>query len=93
MWKSFEPQTTLLDGSTCFISPDLQSATQKNKSKKIFYYWLDCPSPGYYGDYCNMECPQNCQDGYCESVEGACFACKTGHLRRRCTQGRWLCSF
>nr|XP_022303551.1 laminin subunit alpha-2-like isoform X2 [Crassostrea virginica] len=47
----------------------------------------DCPSPGYYGENCSLECPQNCQDGYCESVEGTCFACKPGHIGPRCTQG------
>ena len=31
---------------------------------------------GNYGDNCSMECPQNCQDGYCDIVEGICPAGK-----------------
>ncbi|XP_078330391.1 uncharacterized protein LOC144624460 [Crassostrea virginica] len=44
----------------------------------------DCPSPGYYGDNCSLDCPQNCQDGYCDSVEGTCLACKPGFIGPRC---------
>nr|XP_022304600.1 uncharacterized protein LOC111111752 [Crassostrea virginica] len=44
----------------------------------------DCPSPGYYGENCSTECPQNCQDGYCDSEEGACLACKPGFIGPRC---------
>ena len=31
-----------------------------------------------------MECPQNCQDGYCDIVDGTCFACKHGFIGPRC---------
>ncbi|XP_078330387.1 uncharacterized protein LOC144624457 [Crassostrea virginica] len=44
----------------------------------------DCPSPGYYGENCSLECPQNCQDGYCDSMEGTCLACKPGFIGPRC---------
>ncbi|XP_078327835.1 uncharacterized protein LOC144623310 [Crassostrea virginica] len=44
----------------------------------------DCPSPGYYGENCSTECPQNCQDGYCDSEEGTCLACKPGFIGPRC---------
>ncbi|XP_078330393.1 uncharacterized protein LOC144624461 [Crassostrea virginica] len=47
---------------------------------------LGCPSPGYYGGNCSLECPQNCQDGYCDIVEGTCFGCKHRHIGSRCTQ-------
>ncbi|XP_078330398.1 uncharacterized protein LOC111113844 [Crassostrea virginica] len=46
----------------------------------------DCPSPGYYGKNCSKECPQNCQDGYCYSVEGTCLDCKPGYIGPRCNQ-------
>ncbi|XP_078330394.1 uncharacterized protein LOC144624462 [Crassostrea virginica] len=46
----------------------------------------DCPSPGYCGGNCSTECPQNCQDGYCDSVQGTCLACKPGFIGPRCTE-------
>ncbi|XP_078330404.1 uncharacterized protein LOC144624467 [Crassostrea virginica] len=46
----------------------------------------DCPSPGYYGENCSLECPQNCQDGYCDSVKGTCLGCKPGYIGTRCNQ-------
>nr|XP_022305386.1 tyrosine-protein kinase receptor Tie-1-like [Crassostrea virginica] len=45
-----------------------------------------CPSPGYYGKNCSLECPQNCQDGYCDIVEGTCLDCKPGYIGSRCNQ-------
>ncbi|XP_078330403.1 uncharacterized protein LOC111112506 [Crassostrea virginica] len=47
-----------------------------------------CPSPGYYGENCSLECPQNCQDGYCDIVEGTCFGCAHRYIGPRCTKGR-----
>ncbi|XP_078328393.1 uncharacterized protein LOC144623719 [Crassostrea virginica] len=44
-----------------------------------------CPSPGYYGQNCSLECPQNCQDGYCDIVEGTCFGCEHRYIGSRCT--------
>ena len=61
-----------------------------NTQKEIFFsicyrlYLTDGPSPGYYGENCSTECPQNCQDGYCDSVEGTCLACKPGFIGPRC---------
>ncbi|XP_078330357.1 uncharacterized protein LOC111113842 [Crassostrea virginica] len=49
-----------------------------------------CPSPGYYGENCSLECPQNCQDGYCDIVEGTCFGCAhryIGHICQECPEG------
>ncbi|XP_078330395.1 uncharacterized protein LOC144624463 [Crassostrea virginica] len=43
-----------------------------------------CPFPGYYGESCSLECPQNCQDGYCNIVEGTCFGCAHRYIGPRC---------
>ncbi|XP_078320780.1 uncharacterized protein LOC144621431 [Crassostrea virginica] len=43
-----------------------------------------CPSPRHYGKNCSLKCPQNCQNGYCDIVEGTCFACKPGFTGPRC---------
>ncbi|XP_078330364.1 uncharacterized protein LOC144624437 [Crassostrea virginica] len=45
-----------------------------------------CPSPGYYEENCSLECPQNCQDGYSDSLEGTCLACKPGLIGLRCME-------
>ena len=47
-----------------------------------------CSYPGYYGENCSLECPQNCQDGYCDIVEGTCFGCSNRYIGPRCTKGR-----
>ena len=52
--------------------------------KKNRLHLTDCPSPGYYGDNCSLKCPQNCHDGYCDSMEGTCPACKPGFIGPRC---------
>ena len=63
-------------------------------NKRIFFqnadrfHLTDCPSPGYYGDNCSTECPQNCQDGYCDNEEGTCLACKPGFIGPRCDLGK-----
>nr|XP_022304590.1 multiple epidermal growth factor-like domains protein 10 isoform X2 [Crassostrea virginica] len=43
-----------------------------------------CRSLRNYGENCSLECPQNCQNGYCDIVEGTCLACKPGFIGSRC---------
>ncbi|XP_078330379.1 uncharacterized protein LOC111115489 [Crassostrea virginica] len=43
-----------------------------------------CSSPGYYGGNCSLECPQNCQNGYCDIVEGTCFGCSHQYIGPTC---------
>ncbi|XP_022307883.2 uncharacterized protein LOC111113881 [Crassostrea virginica] len=43
-----------------------------------------CRSLGKYGENCSLECPQNCQNGYCDIVEGTCLACKPGFKGPQC---------
>ncbi|XP_062572549.1 multiple epidermal growth factor-like domains protein 10, partial [Saccostrea cucullata] len=43
-----------------------------------------CPSPGLYGENCNIRCPQNCQDGHCNIVDGTCLGCVEGYRGSRC---------
>ena len=47
-----------------------------------------CPSRGYYRENCSLECPQNCQNGYCDIVEGTCCGCAHRYIGPRCTRGR-----
>ncbi|XP_052693329.1 multiple epidermal growth factor-like domains protein 11 isoform X2 [Crassostrea angulata] len=43
-----------------------------------------CPTPGYYGEYCSSSCPQNCQGGHCNIVDGTCLGCLPGHTGPNC---------
>ncbi|XP_078330388.1 uncharacterized protein LOC144624458 [Crassostrea virginica] len=54
------------------------------KIHHVLIHHVECPSPGYYGENCSLDCPQNCQNGYCDSVEGTCLACKIGFIGPRC---------
>uniref|UniRef100_A0A8W8NTF1 EGF-like domain-containing protein n=1 Tax=Magallana gigas TaxID=29159 RepID=A0A8W8NTF1_MAGGI len=45
-----------------------------------------CPVTGYYGDNCTMPCPQNCQEGHCDIVDGTCLGCKAGYIGSRCNE-------
>nr|XP_022306746.1 uncharacterized protein LOC111113067 [Crassostrea virginica] len=34
-----------------------------------------CPSPGYYGEKCNLKCPLNCHERHCHITNGTCLGC------------------
>ena len=77
-------------GSGLCIAFSLRDLLTENTNIYILFnmrivYFEDCPSPGYCGGNCSTECPQNCQDGYCDSVQGTCLACKPGFIGPRCT--------
>nr|XP_022300285.1 uncharacterized protein LOC111108594 [Crassostrea virginica] len=46
---------------------------------------IGCP-PQKYGDNCSLSCPQNCQEGHCDIVEGTCLGCVTGYNEPRCNE-------
>uniref|UniRef100_K1PR81 protein-tyrosine-phosphatase n=1 Tax=Magallana gigas TaxID=29159 RepID=K1PR81_MAGGI len=43
-----------------------------------------CPIPGYYGEDCSLPCPQNCQEGRCNIVDGTCLGCVSGYTGPTC---------
>ncbi|XP_034319205.2 uncharacterized protein [Magallana gigas] len=45
-----------------------------------------CPVTGYYGDNCTIPCPQNCQEGHCDIVDGTCLGCIAGYIGSRCNE-------
>ncbi|XP_078330368.1 uncharacterized protein LOC144624439 [Crassostrea virginica] len=45
-----------------------------------------CRSLRNYGENCSLECPQTCQDGNCDIVEGTCLACRPGFIGPRCME-------
>ncbi|XP_061180690.1 multiple epidermal growth factor-like domains protein 10 [Saccostrea echinata] len=45
-----------------------------------------CPTAGFYGENCDLTCPQNCQEGHCNIVDGTCLGCLTGYKGPRCEE-------
>lgn len=45
---------------------------------------LGCPTPGYYEVNCSSTCPQNCQEGQCNIVDGTCLGCVDGYIGPLC---------
>ena len=45
---------------------------------------LGCPVSGRYGQNCSIPCPQNCQNGYCDIVDGTCLECLSGYTGQKC---------
>ncbi|XP_056003643.1 receptor-type tyrosine-protein phosphatase alpha-like [Ostrea edulis] len=45
-----------------------------------------CSVPGYYGENCNIRCPEHCQGHWCEIHSGACFGCNPGYQSLHCDQ-------
>ncbi|XP_056003431.1 receptor-type tyrosine-protein phosphatase T-like [Ostrea edulis] len=44
------------------------------------------PIPGVYGENCNNQCPQNCQERHCDIVNGTCLGCIPGYKGSVCDQ-------
>ncbi|XP_065925703.1 uncharacterized protein [Magallana gigas] len=51
-----------------------------------------CPTPGFYGEDCSIPCPQNCQEGHCDSIEGTCLGCIDGYKGATCNEALESCS-
>ncbi|XP_078328369.1 uncharacterized protein LOC111113191 isoform X1 [Crassostrea virginica] len=43
-----------------------------------------CPTPGFYGESCSMQCPQKCQEGRCHILDGTCLGCLSGYIGQIC---------
>uniref|UniRef100_A0A8W8P5J4 EGF-like domain-containing protein n=1 Tax=Magallana gigas TaxID=29159 RepID=A0A8W8P5J4_MAGGI len=43
-----------------------------------------CQNSGYYGEDCSLQCPPNCQEGYCSIVDGTCLGCRVGYRGPNC---------
>ncbi|XP_078328376.1 uncharacterized protein LOC144623706 [Crassostrea virginica] len=43
-----------------------------------------CPTPGFYGESCSIQCPQNCQEGRCHILDGTCLGCLSGYIGQIC---------
>nr|XP_022306989.1 multiple epidermal growth factor-like domains protein 10 [Crassostrea virginica] len=43
-----------------------------------------CPTPGFYGESCSIQCPQKCQEGRCHISDGTCLGCLSGYIGQIC---------
>lgn len=50
----------------------------------LFFCLLGCQNSGYYGEDCSLQCPPNCQEGYCSIVDGTCLGCRVGYRGPNC---------
>eukprot|EP00105_Crassostrea_gigas_P005219 XP_011418742.1 PREDICTED: multiple epidermal growth factor-like domains protein 10 isoform X2 [Crassostrea gigas] len=52
-----------------------------------------CPTPAYYGENCSLLCPQDCQESYCNIVDGTCLGCNDGYrgptCDKKCSDGTY----
>ena len=49
-----------------------------------------CPTPGFYGESCSMQCPQNCQEGRCHILDGTCLGCVSGYIGQICDKSKYI---
>ena len=47
-----------------------------------------CPTPGFYGESCSIQCPQNCQEGRCQILDGTCLGCVSGYTGQICDKSK-----
>ncbi|XP_062621580.1 cell death abnormality protein 1-like isoform X2 [Saccostrea cucullata] len=45
-----------------------------------------CPVQRYYGENCDLPCPENCQEQRCSITTGECLGCVPGYKGPRCSQ-------
>nr|XP_034311837.1 receptor-type tyrosine-protein phosphatase epsilon-like isoform X1 [Crassostrea gigas] len=46
-----------------------------------------CSAVGVYGVNCDKACPNNCQEGRCDIINGTCLGCTPGWVGEYCTTG------
>ncbi|XP_062604407.1 multiple epidermal growth factor-like domains protein 10 [Saccostrea cucullata] len=47
---------------------------------------LGCDKRGYYGDNCNIWCPEHCKNDQCFVTNGTCLGCASGWTGIKCDQ-------
>ncbi|XP_078330374.1 uncharacterized protein LOC111112521 [Crassostrea virginica] len=84
-------------GGQCAVSQDEQTAEWRldlGAVRSIHHIVIQyatnnrvwgCPSPGYYGENCSLECPQNCQDGYCDILDDCSFGLYGSNCSQNCS--------
>lgn len=47
-----------------------------------------CSTPGQYGNNCSKRCPDNCQEGRCNIINGTCLGCTPGWIGEYCNNSK-----
>uniref|UniRef100_A0A8W8NSV0 EGF-like domain-containing protein n=1 Tax=Magallana gigas TaxID=29159 RepID=A0A8W8NSV0_MAGGI len=58
----------------------------KNKTTVAWPTYNGCLKVGYYGENCSTPCPENCENGYCDIVDGTCISCVPGYKGSMCNK-------
>uniref|UniRef100_A0A8W8P2J8 EGF-like domain-containing protein n=1 Tax=Magallana gigas TaxID=29159 RepID=A0A8W8P2J8_MAGGI len=58
----------------------------KNKTTIAWPTYNDCLKVGYYGENCSTPCPENCENGDCDIVDGTCISCVPGYRGSMCNK-------
>ncbi|XP_062608098.1 cell death abnormality protein 1-like [Saccostrea cucullata] len=45
-----------------------------------------CSTRGFYGEDCDLPCPENCQERRCDIVNGTCLECRPGYKGKQCEE-------
>uniref|UniRef100_A0A8W8P5G3 EGF-like domain-containing protein n=1 Tax=Magallana gigas TaxID=29159 RepID=A0A8W8P5G3_MAGGI len=59
----------------------------KNKTTVAWPTYNGCLKVGYYGENCSTPCPENCENGDCDIVDGTCNSCVPGYRGSMCNKG------
>lgn len=52
--------------------------------------YVGCRDYRHYGDKCDLQCPQNCQERRCDVNTGHCLGCIPGYQGTDCSQSMLL---
>ncbi|XP_052694343.1 protein draper-like, partial [Crassostrea angulata] len=58
----------------------------KNKTTVAWPTYTGCLKVGYYGENCSTPCPENCENGVCDIVDGTCISCVPGYRGSMCNK-------
>ncbi|XP_061190089.1 multiple epidermal growth factor-like domains protein 10 [Saccostrea echinata] len=89
------PNNTTIECAThgqyvIYYNERLQGAEYPDGYSKYAYSELceievyGCPTSGVYGENCTLPCPRNCQEGFCNIVDGTCLGCVVGYKGSKC---------
>jgi hypothetical protein len=54
---------------------------------ETFPFKTGCNETGYYGEMCDQQCPDGCQEQRCDVITGYCLGCLPGYQGLRCSKG------
>eukprot|EP00105_Crassostrea_gigas_P017835 XP_011435764.2 PREDICTED: receptor-type tyrosine-protein phosphatase epsilon-like [Crassostrea gigas] len=74
----------LVYGHPCWCSGLSNASVRHSLLAHSCVIGASCPTSGFYGEDCSLPCPQNCQEGHCDIVDGTCLGCVPGYTGATC---------